>query len=232
MYSAEVLIIEDDKELNNLIAKSLSREGYHVRQAYDGLSARSMLHSARTDLIILDLMIPFGNGMELLSAIRSMGRMPVIIVSAKAEDTDKVLGLGLGADDYLTKPFSMAELKARVNAQLRRYLQFQDETGTRGLLTHGRLQLDLDAFKCRIGDINIDLTAKEFEILKLLMTYPDKVFTKAQLFERVWGDSFMADDNTVMVHIRRLRKKIEKDPSNPAVIQTVWGIGYRLGDQP
>lgn len=228
-----VLIVEDDKELNDLIAKSLLKEGYKVSQAYDGLSAETCINTSRIDLAILDLMIPSINGLELLRRIRLQGRIPVIIISAKVEDSDIVVGLGLGADDYMTKPFSMTELKARVQAQLRRYLYFQDDRMTGGqTLTHGRLELDPYTFECRLDGVRVDLTAKEFQLLKLLMTYPKKVFTKAQLFEQVWEENYRADENTVMVHIRRLRKKIEKDPSNPVIIQTVWGIGYRLGEQP
>jgi len=233
MSSGTVLIVEDDKELNNLIAKSLVQEGYTVSQAYDGLSAEPFIHDKTIDLVILDLMIPYRNGLELLRRIRLQGHIPVIILSAKVEDSDKVVGLGLGADDYMAKPFSMTELKARVQAQLRRYLYFQDDRTSGGhTLSHGHLQLVPDSFLCLLDGVRVDLTAKEFEILKLLMTFPKKVFTKAQLFEQVWEDHYRADENTVMVHIRRLRKKIEKDPSDPVIIQTVWGIGYRLGEQP
>ncbi|MFD0710873.1 response regulator transcription factor [Paenibacillus sp. GCM10027626] len=228
-----VLIVEDDKELNDLIARSLLKEGYKVIQAYDGLSAETYINNSKIDLTILDLMIPSINGLELLRRIRLQGRIPVIIISAKVEDSDIVLGLGLGADDYMTKPFRMTELKARVQAQLRRYLYFQDVRTSGGrTLSHGHLELNPDSFECLLNGVRVDLTAKEFEILKLLMTYPKKVFTKAQLFEQVWGGNYMTDENTVMVHIRRLRKKIEKDPSNPVIIQTAWGIGYRLGEQP
>ncbi len=228
-----VLIVEDDKELNDLIARALSREGYKVSQAYDGISAETYINTSKIDLAILDLMIPSINGLELLRRIRLQGRIPVIIISAKVEDSDIVLGLGLGADDYMTKPFSMTELKARVQAQLRRYFYFQDDRKNGGqTLSHGHLALNPDSFECLLDGVRVDLTVKEFQILKLLMTYPKKVFTKAQLFEQVWGENYMTDENTVMVHIRRLRKKIEKDPSNPVIVQTVWGIGYRLGEQP
>jgi len=233
MSSGAVLIVEDDRELNDLIAKSLVQEGYKVSQAYDGLSAEPFINASTMDLVILDIMIPFMNGLELLRRIRLKGQIPVIILSAKVEDSDKVIGLGLGADDYMTKPFSMTELKARVQAQLRRFLYFQNNrTGFGKLLSQGPLQLDPDSYECLLDGDRVDLTVKEFEILKLLMTYPKKVFTKAQLFEQVWQDHYMTDENTVMVHIRRLRKKIEKDPSNPVIIQTVWGIGYRLGELP
>jgi Response regulators consisting of a CheY-like receiver domain and a winged-helix DNA-binding domain len=228
-----VLIIEDDRELNDLIARSLRNEGYDVIQAYGGLSADSYINTAKFDLAILDLMMPSINGLELLRRIRLHSKIPVLIISAKTEDSDIVLGLGLGADDYLTKPFRLTELKARVQAHLRRYLDYRDvRSGGGQTLSFGNLQLKPDSFECFLNGTPVDLTAKEFEILKLLMTYPKKVFTKAQLFEQVWGEQYLADENTVMVHIRRLRKKIEKDPSRPVIIQTVWGIGYRLGEQP
>jgi DNA-binding response OmpR family regulator len=157
--------------------------------------------------------------------------MPVIILSAKDREMDKIRGLELGADDYMTKPFTIGELIARVKAQLRRYMEFHsDAVGFEtGLITHGDLELNMNTFEVIVAGERKSLTAKEFAILKLFLTYPTRVFAKSQIFEAVWQEESLSDDNTVMVHINRLRAKIEKDPSNPVYIQTVWGFGYKLG---
>ncbi|HEX7064371.1 MAG TPA: response regulator transcription factor [Bacillales bacterium] len=232
MENCRILVVEDDQDLNRLITSSLKREAFQVEQAYDGEMAKDIITSGEFDLVILDLMIPYIDGLELLRIIRQTQQIPVLILSAKAEDTDKIVGLGLGADDYMTKPFSMSELIARVKAHLRRYLHFyQDGPDAVHHLQYGDLELHLDTYQCTVNHTTVDLTAKEFEILKLLMENPRKVFTKAQIFERVWKEDYITDENTVMVHIRRLRKKIEREPSNPRIIQTVWGIGYKLGEE-
>lgn len=226
-----ILVVEDDKEINWIVANYLSKEGYITDRALDGLEALKYLSSREYQLVILDLMIPGVDGYEVLRRIREKGSTPVIILSAKHEEYDKIIGLGLGADDYMTKPFGIAELIARARAQLRRYLFFQkSESSSPCMLKHLDIEMDLNAHTVVISGCSILLTAKEFEILKLFMTNPRKVFTKNQIFSSVWNEDYMGDENTVMVHIRRLREKIEKDPSNPRYIQTVWGIGYKLGE--
>lgn len=232
MSAPNILIVEDDREISRLIDTYLRKEGYRTDRAADGSEACMLLAARSYHLVILDLMIPEIDGWEVLRRIRAKGAVPVIILSVKGEEADKVLGLGLGADDYLTKPFSMAELIARVKAQLRRYLYLNDSSAQGpSVLEHGDLKLDLNTYEVRVGERRVMLTAKEFEILKLFLSHPGRVFTKAQIFESVWREAFTADENTVMVHIRRLRTKIEPDPSNPKYIRTVWGIGYRLGGE-
>jgi DNA-binding response OmpR family regulator len=236
MTQARVLVVEDDPDVNRLIVKTLEREHMTAVPAYDGLEADAALQHSEFDLVILDLMIPRLDGWELLTRIRAASRIPVIILSARDEETDKIVGLGLGADDYMTKPFGVNELKARVKAHLRRQAYYAEmrhasPEPSDPVIRLGRVELDGRLYQCRVNGVAHDLTAKEFEIVKLLMTSPNRIFTKSQIYERVWGDEYVADDNTVMVHIRRIRKKIEPDPSEPQFIQTVWGIGYKWGER-
>lgn len=233
MEVVNLLVVEDDDEIRHLVTRELEKEGYHVDAVGNGDDAYTFFTHRKYALIILDLMLPGLDGFEVLRKIRSKEQVPVLILSAKDAETDKIVGLGLGADDYLTKPFLIGELIARVKAQLRRYLYYQptNDENTPPLLQYQDLEIDLNTYSVRVGETSISLTAKEFAILKCLMSEPHRVFSKSQLFERVWEEPYSSDvdENTVMVHIRRLRKKIEKDPSNPKYIQTVWGIGYRLG---
>nr|WP_330375472.1 response regulator transcription factor [Inediibacterium massiliense] len=230
MNNANLLIVEDDKEINYLITNYLRKEGYNVDCSFDGIEAINKFENNTYQLVILDLMLPLLNGGEVLLKIREKATIPVIILSAKDEQTDKIFGLELGADDYITKPFEIGEVIARVKAQLRRYLYFDNKIKQKEILEHGKLKLNLNTYEVEVGEKNISLTAKEFEILKLLMTYPNKVFTKCQLLSIVWGEEYIADQNTVMVHISRLRNKIEDSSSSPEYIKTVWGIGYKLGE--
>jgi len=189
MPSPNILIVEDDREISRLIDTYLRKEGYRTDRAADGREACALLAARSYHLVILDLMIPEIDGWEVLRRIREQGPVPVIILSARAEETDKVLGLGLGADDYLTKPFSVAELIARVKAQLRRYLYLNDSANQGPtILEHRDLKLDLNTYEARVGERRVALTAKEFEILKLFLSQPGRVFTKAQIFESVWGN--------------------------------------------
>ena len=234
MLMHKILVVEDDLEINRLVSEHLSREGYEVDRAFNGLEAFQRLSSGDFQMVILDVMMPVADGYEVLQKIRTMGNIPVLILSAKCGESDKIIGLGLGADDYMTKPFSMGELTARVKAQLRRYIKFSAETEADKkalVIKHLDIEMDMDSFEVKAGGRLIALTAKEFEILKLFMQNPRKVFTKTQLFRSVWGENYLNDENTVMVHIRRLREKIEQDPSNPRYIQTVWGIGYKLKEE-
>lgn len=230
---SKILIAEDDIEINQLIARYLNKEGFDTYAVYDGKEALASIAAQNYQLIILDLMLPKVDGQEVLRKIREKRTVPVIILSAKDREMDKIVGLGLGADDYITKPFTIGELIARVKAQLRRYMDFNSEhLGEDGakVLKHGNLELNTAIFEAAVDGEKKALTAKEFAILKLFLTNPTRVFTKSQLFEAVWQEESIADDNTVMVHINRLRAKIEKDPANPVHIQTVWGFGYKLGE--
>lgn len=226
-----ILVVEDDKEINYLISSYLRKEGYNVQCSFDGVQAVEKLENEEYQLVILDLMLPKLSGGEVLLKIRNKYTIPVIILSAKDEQTDKIFGLELGADDYMTKPFEIGELLARVKAQLRRYIEFnKGEAKENEILEHEELILNLSTYKLTVKGIDVTLTAKEFEILKLFMEYPDKVFTKSQIFNAVWQEEYMTDENTVMVHISRLRNKINKNAEKHEYIKTVWGIGYKLSD--
>lgn len=231
MENIKILIVEDDEAINTMISKALSKEGFDIKNAFDGKEALDTFENGDFKLIILDLMLPKIDGIEVMRRIREKSTIPILILSAKAEESDRIIGLGLGADDYLVKPFSVAELIARVKAQLRRFMYYDLNNSNKetSILEHGNLKLDLESYTLIKNDKIIDLRPKEFEILKLLFENPNKVFTKAQIFNSVWGEEYMGDDNTVMVHIKRLRNKIEDDNASPKYIETVWGIGYRLG---
>lgn len=208
----------------------MKSEGFSITSVKDGELALQEFYSKDFDLILLDIMLPKLNGKEVLRKIRESSTIPVIIISAKDSELDKILGLELGADDYITKPFSLNELIARINASLRRVSYFKNSLPKESKIQRGELTLDLDNYQLIKNGTPIDLTAKEFEIIKLLLENPKKVFTKTQLFSSIWQDDFMKDENTVMVHIRRVREKIEDNPSEPKYIKTIWGIGYKLGD--
>ncbi|MFL0249485.1 response regulator transcription factor [Clostridium neuense] len=232
MKTTKILIVEDDEAINTMISKALSKEGFDIEEAFDGEEALNIwTNNSDFKLIILDLMLPKIDGMEVMRRIREKSTIPILILSAKTEESDRIIGLGLGADDYLVKPFSVAELTARVKAQLRRFMYYDsnDNNEKASILEHGNLKLNLENYTLIKNDEVINLRPKEFEILKLLFKNPSKVFTKAQIFNSVWGQEYMGDDNTVMVHIKRLRNKIEDDNATPKYIETVWGIGYRLG---
>jgi DNA-binding response OmpR family regulator len=232
MDNINILVVEDDKEINMLVTRYLKKEGYNVYSAYDGREALKKFCERQYHSIILDIMLPEIDGIEVMRRIREKSTTPIIILSAKGEEMDKILGLGLGADDYVTKPFSIGELTARVKAHLRRNIYFNksEEDCEEDILTHGNVKLDLNNYKAIKNGQDIKLTAKEFELIKLFFTEKNRVFTKAQIFNQVWGEDYISDENTVMVHIRRVRAKIEDDPSKPKYIQTVWGIGYKLGE--
>lgn len=230
--ASTILIVEDDRAIHEMMVTYLQQEGYETTSAYTGEEALNRIRQSPPQLLILDLMLPGVDGYEVLRRVRESHNIPVLILSAKGEEVDKIIGLGLGADDYVTKPFGLGELSARVKAMLRRYFYFnpnpQDHASS--VLTHGELAINLHTYEVtsRIGKTM--LTAKEFDILKLFLYHPSRVFTKSQIFQAVWKEDHLSDENTVMVHIRRLRTKIEPDPSNPEYIQTVWGIGYKLGE--
>ena len=224
-----ILIVEDSQEIIDLIKIYLEQEEYFIYSACDGKTALNIFEKEEIHLVILDIMLPKLNGYEVIKRIRKSSNVPVIILSAKNQDTDKILGLNLGADDYLAKPFNPLELVARINAQMRRFYDFggskekQDEQVIIGDLT-------LDQRECKLYKKNkeIDLTYMEYKLLKLFMTEPGRVFTKAQIFELVWENEYYYADNTVVVYISKLRDKIEEDSKNPQIIKTVRGLGYRF----
>lgn len=226
----KVLVVEDDKEINNLICEGLKKEQYEVDQAFDGQEAVDK-YGEEINLIILDLMLPKIDGIEVMRRIREKSNVPIIILSAKDDECDRIVGLSMGADDYMVKPFSVRELTARVKAQLRRYVDYnKSDKKQKNILKHKNLMMDVTNYKVFKDNCEIALRPKEFEILKLLMSNPERVFTKEQIFEYVWKDNYVSDDNTVMVHIKRLRNKIEDSSDNPKYVITVWGIGYKLGE--
>lgn len=235
MNPYKILLVEDDTEISEMLKNYLATEQYEVACAFDGQQACAMFDDMPYDLVLLDLMIPKVSGMGVMQHIRGKSYVPIIILSAKDSESDKTLGLGLGADDYITKPFSVVEVLARIKAALRRTMQYDNtaserNTETDTALKAGELLMNLSDYTVTKGGETIDLTAKEFEILKLFMQNPKKVYTKEQLYSLVWNDAYYGDENAVNVHISRLRGKIEEDPRNPRYVQTVWGIGYKLGD--
>ncbi len=231
MNSYKILLVEDDAEISEMLKNFLETENYEVACALDGQQACTMFDDMSFDLVLLDLMIPKISGMGVMQHIRQSSYVPIIIISAKDSESDKTLGLGLGADDYITKPFSVAEALARIKAALRRTMQYDSAAvDTPAVLKAGELTLDLTDYTVKKKEKSIDLTAKEFEILKLFMQNPKKVYTKEQLYTLVWNDMYCGDENAVNVHISRLRNKIEDDPRNPRYVLTVWGIGYKLGE--
>ena len=227
-----ILIAEDEKDIRNLLQLQLEQEGYLIYAAKDGMEALEILQNTAIDLAVLDVMMPRLDGFNLLRKIRQTSNLPVIFLTARGDDMDKILGLGIGADDYLVKPFSMAELLARVGAQLRRNLEYSTQKPQAfSKIECGSLCLDKDACCVYIDDRHVEMNAKEYLLLKYLMENPERVFTKKQLYRAVWDEAVYYDDNTIMVHISRIRNKIEPDPKNPKYIITIRGIGYKFRKQ-
>lgn len=227
----KILLVEDDAEINSMLQSFLETENYEVVTAFDGESACEKFFADEYSLVLLDLMIPKRNGIEVMKVIREKSRVPIIIVSAKDTDSDKTLGLGLGADDYVTKPFSVAEVLARIKANIRRSTQYAQGGGEEDTFyTRGELTVNTGDYSVYKKGQRIELTAKEFDILALLMKNPKKVYTKEQIYSFVWKDTYLGDENAVNVHISRLRNKIEEMPRSPKYVVTVWGIGYKFGD--
>lgn len=227
-----ILVIEDDREINTLISKVLMKEGFEMVQAFDGKSAMDKFQfEGDFQLIVLDLMIPFIDGFEVIRRIRLKSIIPILVISAKNSEMDKISAISMGADDYIVKPFSINEFVVRIKALLRRYLFFNNEQEVEEPIIHYKdLVVDLEAYTIMKNNQFIKVTPMEFEILKLFLLNPNKVFTKSQIYDSVWGRDIVRNDNTVMVHIKRLRDKIEDDVNNPKYILTVWGIGYKLGE--
>ena len=227
----KLLIVEDDPEISEMLKDFLITENFEADTAHDGAEACSMFESVSYDLVLLDLMIPKISGMDVMQHIREHSVVPLIIISAKDSEIDKTLGLSLGADDYITKPFSVVEVLARIKANIRRRNQYdQGSEDIPKRLTAGELVMNLSDYTLTKSGRRVELTAKEYEILKLLMQHPKKVYTKEQIYALVWKDAYLGDENAVNVHISRLRNKIEEDTRNPRYIITVWGIGYKLGE--
>ncbi|WP_154669854.1 response regulator transcription factor [Bacillus niameyensis] len=227
MMKPSILIAEDEREIADLIKIHLEKEGHQVVIAADGEEALNIIRSQSIDLVILDIMMPKLDGFETALQIRSEFQMPIIFVSAKSSDFDKIQGLMIGGDDYLTKPFNPMELVARVNAQLRRYIKFnQSKAKEPSLIEIGGLKINPDQRSVVIYDEMIELTPKEFDILYLLARHPKKVYSAEQIFQQVWGEDYYESRNTVMVHIRTLRKKLGEDKRKNLFIKTVWGVGY------
>lgn len=222
-----ILVVEDDWDINGLLCKILSQHGYNVRSAYSGSEAKMCIEQFDYDLILLDLMLPGISGEELISDIRKEKLMPIIVISAKTSSQDKISVLKMGADDFISKPFDINEVLARVEAQLRRYIEFSGNISS-NKLSYKNLVLDTDSKQVFVNEKEINLTVREFNILELLLKNQNKVFTRANLFESVWNDQFMGDDNTVNVHISNLRAKISKADKDNEYIHTVWGIGFKL----
>lgn len=227
----KILLIEDDVEISTMLKNFLTTEDFEVVTAYDGESAYNKFFSDSFSLVLLDLMIPKMSGIEVMGKIRENNTVPIIIISAKDTDSDKTLGLGLGADDYITKPFSVTEVLARIKANIRRSTQYATGlAGQQPVLKKGNLVMNLNDYSVTKNGMKTELTSKEFEILKLLLQNPKKVYTKEQIYSHVWNDAYLGDENAVNVHISRLRNKIEDNPREPKYIITVWGIGYKLGE--
>lgn len=225
-----LLLVEDDREISRMLKGYLENENFDIVCAMDGEEAIQKF-DADFDLVLLDLMIPKIGGMEVLGHIRERSNVPIIIVSAKDTDADKTLGLGLGADDYITKPFSVTEVLARIRAQIRRNTRYASAAEEKTeMIRAGELTLCPDNHTVTKRGVNIELTAKEFEILRLLMENPKKVYTKEQIYSKVWNDAYLGDENAVNVHISRLRNKIEDEQRKPGYVVTVWGIGYKFGE--
>lgn len=227
MSAGKILIVEDEATLLEALRYNLEKEGYMVVTAVDGIQALDLARSESPDLIILDIMLPKLDGFEVCRILRKDKTMPILMLTAKDEEMDRVIGLELGADDYMIKPFSMREFKARVKAILRRAAA-QSKAGEGGVLRIAALTVDLDRHQVSIGGATVSLTPKEFDLLAYLAANRGRVFSREHLLERIWGYDYFGDTRTVDVHIRRLREKIETEPSNPTRLITVRGIGYKL----
>ena len=229
-----VLVVDDDREIVGAIALALDKEGYRVLRAYDGMEALDHALDPELRLILMDVMMPRLDGLSAVLRIRERRNLPIIVLSAKSEESDKVLGLSMGADDYVTKPFSTQELVARVRSQLRRYTRLGDVNASARdrRIVNGRLSYDPDSRVLTADGDEVKLTATELGILDLLMCNLGRVFPAEEIYRRVWGEEAYASENTVMVHIRRIREKIELNPREPDYLKVVWGIGYKMEKHP
>lgn len=225
-----ILVCDDDKEIVETIEIYLSQEGYHVLKAYDGIQALQIMEKEDIQLLVIDVMMPKLDGIRATLKIREKSAIPIIILSAKSEDVDKILGLNIGADDYMTKPFNPLELVARVKSQLRRYTQLGNIAAEEGenIYQVGGLMINDDLKEVSVEGEPVKLTPIEYNILLLLVKNPGKVFSIEQIYERIWNEDAIGADNTVAVHIRHIREKIEINPKEPRYLKVVWGIGYKI----
>ena len=223
-----ILIIEDDMNIAELERDYLQLNGYKVDILHDGDQGLRKALSGIYDVILVDLMLPNTNGYEIIREIRKKLEIPIIVVSARNEDIDKIRGLGFGADDYLTKPFSPAELVARVKSHIKRYERLMGKKVSNEIIAHKGMEINTTAHKVFINGKEVQMTTKEYELLLFLASNPNNVFSKEHIFDTIWGQDYYGDTATVAVHIQKIRKKIEKEPSNPEYIETLWGTGYRF----
>ena len=221
----KIVVVDDEKLIVKGIRFSLEQEGMEVDCAYDGEEALAFAKNCEYDLVLLDVMLPKMDGFEVCQQIRDFSDMPIVMLTAKSEDMDKILGLEYGADDYITKPFNILEVKARIKAIMRRTAKRQ-ETSTGTMVVKGALRIDCESRRVFIGEKEINLTAKEYDVLELLAMNPNKVYSRENLLNLIWGYDYPGDARTVDVHIRRLREKIETKPSEPKYVHTKWGVGY------
>ncbi len=224
----QILIIEDDINIAEMERDYLHLNGYKCEIAQDGAQGLKSALQGIYDVVIVDLMLPGKDGYEIIKELRKKFEIPILVVSARTEDIDKIRGLDFGADDYLTKPFSPAELAARVKSHINRYERLKGNNTSSETIAHGGLEINTASHRVFVNGKEIQLTSKEYATLVFLATNPNIVFTKEHIFERVWGDDIYGDTATVPVHIQKIRKKIEKDPANPEFIETLWGTGYRF----
>ncbi len=222
-----ILVAEDEDDIRALLNLHLSNKGYKIFQASNGVEALDIVSRENIHLLILDVMMPEMDGFEVIKKIRETSNIPVIFLTAVTEEANKILGLGLGADDYVVKPFSIIEIISRVEAHLRRYMEYSSSDFS-NTLTNGELTLNLTNYEFKKNGIVIDLMLKEFNMLALFMKNLDRAFTKKQLYEAVWEEEYLEDDNTIMVHISNLREKIEDNPRKPKYLKTIRGVGYRM----
>lgn len=224
-----ILVCDDDKEIVEAITIYLKQEGYNIIPAYNGKEALEIMKKEEIHLVILDIMMPELDGIHTLDKLRETSSIPVIMLSAKSEDVDKILGLNVGADDYMTKPFNPLELVARVKSQIRRYTAFGGiDKESESILVNGAIEMDKDKKQVKVDGEPIKLTPTEYSILKLFMENLGKVFSSSEIYEKIWGEDAYATDNIVSVHIRRIREKIEINPKNPDYIKVMWGVGYHM----
>lgn len=223
-----ILIIEDDINIAELERDYLQLNGYRTEIVQDGAQGLKKALSGQYDVILVDLMLPGKDGYEIIKEVRKKLEIPVVVVSAKNEDIDKIRGLDFGADDYLTKPFSPAELIARIKSHIKRYERLKGSNPAVEVISHKGLEINTSSHKVFVNGKEVQMTAKEYELLLFLASNPNIVFTKEHIFDAIWGDEYYGDSATVPVHIQKIRKKIEKDPANPELIETLWGTGYRF----
>ena len=228
MYN--ILVCDDEKDIVSALKIYLTADGYQVFEAYNGKEALEVIKTQEIHLVLMDIMMPVMDGITAMTRIRECSNVPVILLTAKSEDTDKILGLTVGADDYVTKPFNPVEVQARVKSQLRRYMQLGGGTMRQDNLAIGGIELDDRTKEVTLDGEKVSLTRTEYDILKLLMEHPGQVFSPNQIYEQVWKDNPYGTENTVAVHIRHLREKVEYNPAEPRYLKVVWGRGYKIED--